>query len=480
MSQAIFIRKNVVIVGGGFSGTVLAVQLLRQAPNLSLAIIDQGSVPGRGLAYGTAHECHLLNVPACDMSAFPSEPEHFLNWARVNYDGNVEPRSFLPRSLYGRYLGSLLGEVQALGHLDFEWIRAQAVSVRREGDGFALRCGDGSTVLARTLVLAMGNYPPGNLGVPGLNEQSERYVRFAWSDDALAGLSANDSVLLIGSGLTSVDMAIALHARGYKGKIHILSRHGLIPLAHRQIISWPRFWDDHSPRSARGLMRLIRNQVDCADAAGANWRSVMDSLRPFVQEIWQSLPEKERRRFLRHARAYWEVHRHRIAPEVADAFSRMIESGQVEIQAGRVLSYSEVDDAADVTFCNRSTGATESLRVARVINCSGPETDCRKIESPLLASLFAQGLVRQDALGLGLDVAENGSLVDANGRPSERLYGIGPLRKGSLWETTAVPELRVQAEDLSECLLQANVRSEESSAFSAETVSASRMSVRLT
>jgi uncharacterized NAD(P)/FAD-binding protein YdhS len=347
--------------------------------------------------------------------------------------------------------------------------------VAREGDGFAIRLGHGSTLQAQTVVLALGNFPPGNLGVPGLTEYSQRYVRFPWSREALSGLSDSDSVLLIGSGLTSVDVALALQAKAFQGKIHVVSRHGLVPLAHRPAHSSPRFWGDQSPRTTRGLMRLVRNQVASVGAAGGGWRTIMDSLRPLVQEIWQSLPAKERRRFLRHARAYWDIHRHRVAPEIASTFSGMIETGQVQIRAGRVASYSETSEAAEVTLRPRGSETTECLRVTRVINCSGPETNCRKIDSPLLASVLAQGLVRQDELGLGLDSSANGALLDSNGHPSQHLYGIGPVRKGNLWETTAVPELRVQAADLAERLVDEHLRGEALNAFGSETFSASHL-----
>ena len=460
-----FVHKSVVIVGGGFSGTVLAAQLLRRAPGLSIAVIDKNSLPARGLAYGTEHECHLLNVPAKDMSAFPEEPDHFFKWARQNHEAAIHHHCFLPRPLYGRYLHSLLHESQNhksqnhdsrnTDHADLAWIRDEAVWLKREGDEFAIRLGHGSTLLTRTVVLALGNFPPGNLGIPGLTEESPRYKRVAWSREALTGLSDNDSVLLIGSGLTSVDIALALRTSGFHGKIHVLSRHGLLPLPHGPSAPWPRFWRKDSLRTTRALMRLIREQAKAAHSAGADWRSVVDSLRPHVEEIWQSLPVQERRRFLRHARAYWEVHRHRIAPAVADNFSRMIDSGQVVIHAGRVLGYSEQGDAAEVTFRNRSAGAIQSLRVARVINCSGPETDCRKIASPLLGSLFEQGLVRRDILALGLDVSASGAAVDSLGQASQQIFVLGPMRKGMMWETTAVPELRVQAADLANCLASA-------------------------
>jgi uncharacterized NAD(P)/FAD-binding protein YdhS len=230
--------------------------------------------------------------------------------------------------------------------------------------------------------------------------------------------------------------------------------------SHKRSSPWPRFWDGHSPRTTRSLLHLIRDQVTAASIAGNDWRVVVDALRPFVQEIWQSLPTKERRRFLRHARAFWEVHRHRVAPEIGRTFAGMIESGQVQIHAGRIANYCETEDAAEVTFRKRASSEKQVLRVARVINCSGPETDFRKIESPLLASLFAQGLVRQDSLSLGLDVDENGALIDINGRPSRDFYVIGPARKGRLWETTAVPELRVQAADFAAHFLHTIFRHE--------------------
>jgi uncharacterized NAD(P)/FAD-binding protein YdhS len=311
-------------------------------------------------------------------------------------------------------------------------------------------------LFTQSVVLAMGNFPPSDLGISGLQDRCQRYVRLAWSKEALRGLSANDDVLLIGSGLTAVDIAISLHEARHQGKIHILSRHGLIPQVHsdKPYSSWPRFWNHDSPRTARGLLRLVREQAEAASAAGGDWRAVMDSLRPLVQQMWKSLPLKERRRFLRHVRTYWEIHRHKVAPAIGRTFLRMIAAGQIEIHAGRVATYSELQNAAELTFRIRSTGRLQTLRVARVINCSGPATDCRKIDSPFLANLYAQGLIREDSLSLGMNVDDHGALLDANGRTSRGLYAIGLARKGRLWETTAVPELRAQAAALADHLLK--------------------------
>jgi uncharacterized NAD(P)/FAD-binding protein YdhS len=450
---------SVVIVGGGFSGTMLAVQLLRQSPTLSVAVIDKGSAPSRGLAYSTEFDCHLLNVPASNMSALPEESDHFLRWARANYDPSTQPTSFLPRRVYGRYISFILDEARERWGADhLQWIPGEASSLTRERSHMNVRLKEGSSLVTQSVVLAAGNFPPGNLKIPGLSEPSERYAPSAWSASALRDVPKYGSVLLIGSGLTSIDVAIALKSEGFAGHIHILSRHGLIPQPHRQTGQWPQYWSDQGPRTTRGLVRSVRDQIRAASAAGCDWRPVVDALRPVTQSIWRSLAIKERKRFLRHVRPYWEVHRHRIAPEIDDTISRLLFDGQATLYAGRVTDCREFSDHVEVVLRERvlrdsKTRAQRSLRVDRVINCTGPETDFRRIEDPLTKSLLEQGLARPDHLFLGLDVDAEGAMIDSSGTPSEFLYAIGPARKGCLWETIAVPEIRVQASQLAEHLV---------------------------
>jgi len=448
---------SVVIVGGGFSGTMLAVQLLRRSPSLSIAVVEKGTIAGRGVAYSTKYDCHLLNVPAGNMSAFPEDPDHFLHWARANYERSVQATSFLPRPIYGRYVGSVLEEaVGGSGVDNFQWIRGDVASFgfehHRMESSMNIQFGDGSTLSAKALVLAVGNFPPANLNIPGLSEYSRGYFRSPWCAAALQDIPKNRSVLLIGSGLTSVDVAAALKSEGFAGHIHILSRRGLMAKTHRQTSRWPQFWNSQSPRTIRGLLRLVREQVQAASDVGVDWRAVMEALRPVTQDIWQSLPLDERKRFLRHVRSYWEVHRHRIAPEIGDTIASLIRDGQVSLYAGRVTSYREYSDYVEVSVRNRKTGSARQLLVDRVINCTGPETDCRRIGDPLMKSLMARGFARPDPLSLGLDVDSDGALIDCGGIPSHSLYALGPARKGSLWETIAVPEIRVQAAELADHL----------------------------
>ena len=257
-----------------------------------------------------------------------------------------------------------------------------------------------------------------------------------------------------------MDIAIALRQTGFTGTVHILSRRGLLPQSHRATAPWPPFWNETSPRTVRGILRLIRTQVEAAERMGSDWRAVIDSLRPFTQEIWRSLSHQERRRFLRHVRPYWEVHRHRIATEIAFSLAAQMETGQIATHAGRIAEYREDADAVDVTYRDRESGRLKRLRVDRVINCTGPESDCRRIKCPLLSDLMHQKLVRPDPLFLGLDASAEGALIDAFGDASDFLYTLGPARKGSLWETTAVPEIRRQAAELAEHLLATFARIE--------------------
>jgi uncharacterized NAD(P)/FAD-binding protein YdhS len=435
---------------------MLAVHLLRNSPSLSVAVVDRGALPGRGLAYSSPHRFHLLNVPAGEMSAWPDVPDDFLRWARIYYDAAVQSRSFPPRAVYGAYLGSLLeGTLADCGRERFRWIQDEALSMHRRKGKLAVQTNSGPELMARGLVLATGNFPPSNPRIPRLKSSSSLYFHFPWASDVLEKLPPSGSVLLLGSGLTSVDLIMALKSRGFRGVIDVISHQGLFSRARRHVRQddpWPLFWDKRSPRTVRGLMQLIRSQVQAAAEKGTDWRGVIDSLRPVTQDIWRSLRHEEQKRFLRHARAYWDVHRHRVAPEIGDVLADMESEGQVRLHTGAVTRYSEDRDHAEVYYWDRKSRTEKMLHASRVINCTGSESDCRRIDESFIVSLFVQGLARPDRLFLGLDVDDNGALMDHAGIPSRVLYAIGPTRKGCLWETTAVPEIRVQAAALGQRL----------------------------
>ncbi|MBI3478487.1 MAG: FAD/NAD(P)-binding protein [Acidobacteria bacterium] len=442
---------DVLIIGGGFSGTMVATHLLRRRQGLLIGVLERKSQPGRGLAYSSPHRFHLLNVPAAKMSALPEDPGHFLRWAQSNHDASVQPRSFLPRNLYGNYVGSLLEQAIADGNQEhFRWIQDEALSLQRRHGHWAVQGKSGTEITARAVALALGNFPPADPRMPGLNPGSTLYFPFAWASKVLEDLPAHGSILLIGSGLTSVDLVMALRSKKFKGTVHVLSRKGLLPRRSRPAEPWPLFWDEHAPRTTRGLLRMVREQIELAEERDVTWRGVIDSLRPVTQKIWQSLPRDEQRRFLRHLRSHWEVHRHRIAPEIGDVLADMKAEGIVHTYAGRIIRYSEKAGIAKVSYRERQSRRKKTVKANRVVNCTGSETDCRRIDDSLIVSLFAQGLARPDPLFLGLDTDRHGGLIDYNGAASTTLLAVGPTRKGSLWETTAVPEIRKQAADVAE------------------------------
>ncbi len=456
--------SDIAIVGAGFSGTLVAVHLMRRAePPLSIHLIERHPRQwARGVAYSTSAPVHVLNVRAANMGAFADDPGHFLRWAQqanVLWPGGREitADSFAPRTLYGDYLTAVLKETTAVAGSGIHLNRLidEVISLRPDGERTEVRCKSGRSLCAQRVVLALGNFPPGD---PLLQDStfyaSPRYFANPWSIDALKDLPPDSSVAFIGSGLTMVDLAIALAEEGHRGPMHVVSRRGLYPRIHQAAAPYPAFLEPESfPATLRQLVRRVRRELHAAGAQGYDWRAVIDALRPATQTLWRVLPLVEQRRFLRHVRCYWDVHRHRIAREIGEKLDELFASGRLAPHTGSVHAYREDDHGVDILVRKRCGEGFEVIRAERVINCSGPQCNYRKLKHPLVTNLLEQGLARPDPLALGLDVAADGALVDGSGQPSSRLYTLGPVQKGMLWETIAVPELRVQASALAKVLL---------------------------
>lgn len=442
-------RYDVVIIGGGFSGTMLACQLGRHCGrDVAVAILERNGQPGRGVAYRSQCSEHFLNVPSGNMSAFPGRPDHFVEWLSKRLPELAGPTEFVPRWFFGQYVGEQLECTLAATPLKLCWIGEEAFSIERDESGeVVVRLLSGSKLRARYLVLATGSFPPAD-PLPLRQNGRLGYARYAWSDDALQGLPDLGSVLLLGSGLTAIDQVLALHATAFRGHIYMLSRRGLTSWEHNLGYNWPTNWTQSLPRTARGLLSAVRSEVRKATSSNSDWRAVIDSLRPDSQRIWQALPLEEQKRFLRHVRPYWEVHRHRYAPQVQRVLDKLQAGNRLRVIAGRVLECHHRSPVNEVRYRMRGSGQESTLQVDRIVNCTGPEADFRKVQDPLTRSLVLQGLARPDALSLGLDVDEDGALLDDAGIPSQNIFAMGPLRKGRLWETTAVPEIRVQAKTL--------------------------------
>lgn len=454
----------IAIIGGGFSGAMIATHLLRHATEpLQIKLIERRGTLGRGIAYSTGFDCHLLNVPVGKMSAFPEQPHHFWEWLQHRHEA-VTPSTFVSRKLYGEYIQSVLAEAQrnAKSGVELDYVQDEAEAIYPASQGASVYLKSGRVLLANRVVLAVGNFPPAN---PPVDDpafyQSSRYISNPWSR-ALSTIKLDQPLLLIGSGLTMLDWAVALHQRGFRNTIHVISRRGLLPQSHRAPSEQPLPSSTHAyqlirsdlPSTTRLLLRWLRQEVELAQQQGMDWRVVFDALRPHTQAIWQSLSLSEQQRFLRHVRPYWEVHRHRVAPHIAKTIHHLMQTGQMQLWAGRIQSYREQTQGVEVWFRPRHAKELQHLTVSTVVNCTGSESNYRKFRHPLIEGLLRAGLVLPDAVGMGLQVASSGALIEANGQASNWLFTLGSAQKGSLWETTAVPELRQQAATLAQTLLQ--------------------------
>ena len=449
------------IVGAGCSGTLVALQLLiRHAPaGTRILLFERRGRFGPGLAYSTPHPEHRLNVPASAMSAFPDRPDHFVEWARGR-DPRVRDGDFLPRRLYGAYLAELLEHGERVGRERGVVLERESESVcalRRPGKGGGLwiETAAGGAVSVDAAVLALGNLPrpPATDSFAALRGCPALVVD-PWAPGAL-DCPADEPVLLVGTGLTMYDVAVALASAGHRAPIHAVSRRGLVPRTHRPVAAGAtaapvdpctlRDW----PRSALGLLRRLRAELAAAAERGCDWRDALAALRAGTPALWQSLPLREQRRFLEHLRPFWDVHRHRAAPQTAAIVRALRASGQLEILAGRVTACRPDASGGRLRVSLRlRRGGVRHLSVARGIDCIGPCAELARSAEPLVRQLLAHGLARPDPLGLGFATDADGALLDAEGRADGRLFTLGPLRRGELWECTAVPEIRVAAERL--------------------------------
>lgn len=438
----------IAIIGGGVSGALTAYHLIRRNPKARVVVVDPSPALGLGLAYATPSYRHLLNVPAGKISALPSEPDHFLTWLRANHDPQATdmtagPMAFAPRAVFGRYVQSLLASVSGIEH-----VNARVVDLKLRRNGAVLTCHDGRTLEARAVVLALGNFDPAEL--PGIAQEARTagvYRHNAWAADTFDGLDPQAPVTLIGTGLTGVDVLLRLRELGHTGTITAVSRHGIFPNRHAAYTALQRSAIPRgTPATCVAYLRAFRQAL----RNGAEWRAAVDSLRETTNELWLALPVQEQRRFRRHLQRRWDVVRHRMAPPIADIIDAELQAGTLRIREGGLQAVDLEGERATVTV--RSAEGNQSFEAARVINCTGPSMNYRKVGSPLLTSLFAQGLISAGPLGGGLRTSPTGAVIDAAGGESSVLFSLGPGRLGTLLESIAVPEIRTQAAELARTL----------------------------
>jgi len=436
-----------IIAGGGASGVLLAARLLHKSARAHVIIVEPRERLGRGMAYSSAHPEHLLNVPAGRMSAFAEDPEHFIRFLVERFGDRYGASSFVPRPLYGDYLESIVTEARVFAGERLRIERSMVLAAKVEGSGVLAILEEGRVLAGDVLVVATGNAQP----APWFRAHAdilsgERYFASAWDERALIAADPDEDVLLLGTGLTAVDAVVGLRSNGHRGTIWMVSRRGLLPHEHRLFDAPP----EHNPEATSfhdllGAMRAVAGRPRA-------WRAALDSLRPRTNVLWQALSVNDQRRFVRHVMPYWNAHRHRMAPEVAKIVAGEISCGGLRMLAGRTGSVSQTNRGLVVPVRMRGEDRALELEVGRVINCSGPAHDFRQLDNPLIGNLLTQGMMQPLQLGVGVDIAPNGALRDSAGADSQRIFAIGPVRYGTLIETTAMPEIRAQAQELATTL----------------------------
>lgn len=431
-------HPHVAVIGAGASGAIQALHLLRRGVE-RVTLIERERVPARGTAYGTSCPEHLLNVTARRMIVWPDDPGHFARWYGAR--GGAED-DYAPRMLFGDYLVELMAEAGGA----IEVVTGEAVDVTPADGGEIVHLADGRTIAADHVVLALGNLRPATPAEIDPAAVGPAYVDDPWYGDFTDGLGPDDTVLLLGTGLTAIDAALTLDATGFRGNVLALSRRGLAPRPHikRGEVSDAR--PDY-PRELSALLSAVRKR-----AAAIGWREAVHEIRPATQTLWTEASLPAKLRFLRHLRPWWDVHRHRIAPDVAARIAAMEAEGRLRFAAGRVQSAIADGESALVRWRPRGGKGIDEVRARRVVNCTGPDLGLARTADPLLANLRGAGRLRPDPCRLGLNVDMDSRVVDSFGRSAPTLWAIGPITRGQFWESIAVPDIAVQARDVAERL----------------------------
>ena len=457
---------DILIIGGGLSGTMLAVQLLRRPGQRRIAIIEPRAELGRGEAYSAVELGHTLNGNAARMSVDLDNPDDLTQWLTAHIAGGGWPESaeqdvpvselFPPRGLFGVYVQQRLAEARAVGALQgstVEHICAEAVDLQSDSGSMQLTLSDGRILRGSLAVLATGMFPAARTPQTqssGLNAAALD----PWDVAAMRELDPQSTVLIIGSGLTMVDAVVSLEQAGHRGPIEVFSRHGLLPHVRRQPPAWVDFLAaDHSIRTPRELVRELRRHCRDAIDQGIDWQAPLDTVRAHIARLWSQATDVQRRQFVRHVRPWWESHHHRSPPLSAELIERLHKEGRLRIHAA---SFKGIEPGADdaVAIRIRPRGETETGVVsgAALINSSGIEYDWRRVARPLPQQLLARGLVQPGPLALGI-TANDGAVVDAEGQVSARLFAMGPPLRGMWWESTAVTDVAAQAKALARRLV---------------------------
>lgn len=450
---------TIAVIGGGFSGAVAAMKLLDRAGGtpLRVRIIEPRQNLGDGLAFSTRDPAHYLNGPAKLFSVHPQRPDHLAEWLEVR--GSASPQAvsatgnagdaFVPRSLYGEYVRGELYRAAAFAPIgtSLEHERAEAVDLRESTDGVRITLADGRVVSADLALLALGFFGarPRFAFTPGV-AKSGRYIADPWTLAEAATPKAG-TVLLIGGGLTALDTIVTLERKGFSGRYVSISRHGLLVNDRREPPPARDFLSEDWPTSVRALTRAVRREIGAITQAGGDWQSVVPAVRQHLAALWAQAGEGERARFNRHVRRYWELALHRGPLPSMRVLEAVRAAGRLEVRAARLEAIAEAPGRRLAVTLRPRGGAPEVIEADLVVNGTGAEYTLAKVSGrPLATSLLERGTLRPGGLGYGIDTDGDAAIVSRDGTASNRIFGIGPILRGTRWESTTIVEIVVQAD----------------------------------
>lgn len=446
-------RETVAVIGGGFTGAVVAHQLARRAPGrFRIVVVEPRERLGSGVAYSTADDAHRINVPASRMSFVSSDPCHFDRWLKADGALREDPQALTPdgrafprRTVFGRYVAETIEPYLLAGAIEHR--RDRALSIARDAQGgYAVRLASGATLAADYVALAATHPSPAAPEALAAVAGDPRLIPDTQDAAALDAIDPHARVLIVGTGLTMADIAASLERRGHRGPILAVSRRGLLSRGHPERPGDEFGAFDRDPETtALGLVKRIRRTVRAAEAAGGRWHYVLDAVRSQGRAIWTALPEAERRKVARRLRSFWDVHRFRVAPQVEDAIARLRASGQLEVLRAEPIGATATAAGLEVVLRPRR-GASETRSFDAVALATGPAHRGLCVDDPLMRALVAEGLIAPDQIGLGLAVDEASLALGPDGEASPRFWIAGPLARGTFGELMGLPEVPRHAE----------------------------------
>ena len=444
--------KTVTIVGSGVSGTLLTINLIKnyKSGQLTINLIEKESSKfNTGVAYSTEEFSHLLNVRASGMSIFKDDTDHFYKWLN-KFGYNYEKTDFVPRKIFGQYIKYYYKHaiINKSDDITFNVIFEEVKDIKKSKKGYEIQIGDDKNFTSDIVVLALGHISIAEMDILKYKD-IPKYFRTPWTDNIFKEIKKTDDVFMIGSGLTTDDIILSLEERKHEGKIYSTSRKGSQPLKHQLCDPYPSFYDEIKGKDINQIFSIVRYHLKMA----RDPRAVIDSLRPYTQEIWKSLSKSDKSRFLRHINGYWNVIRHRMPESTYEKLIELQKSNKLEFLTGNITSISQIDNRIQIVINNKKSKSKEEIVVDAVINCIGPESNYKRITMPLIKNLLDSGLIQNNETNISLKL--NGwNIIDSSGKTHKNLFAIGPLLKGELFESTAVPEIKVQSEELSKNILK--------------------------